>query len=236
MLPISDDNRGRRSQPYVIWALIVINVLVFIYESLLDERDLAALFDQWAVIPAEISSGNLVYTLVTCAFLHGSWLHLGGNMLFLWIFGDNVEDVMGHTRFLVFYVLVAVIASGVQVAISPESTVPLVGASGAIAGVLAAYIVMFPRGRIHTIVFLGIFFTAIMLPAWMMIGYWIVIQVISGVGTLGVENATGGVAFFAHIGGFFAGLALVWLFRDRERLERQHRRRRTYDGQSWRLR
>ncbi|HWV23138.1 MAG TPA: rhomboid family intramembrane serine protease [Thermomicrobiales bacterium] len=234
MLPISDDNRGRRSQPYVVWTLIAINVVIFAYEFVLDQHALNDLFARWAVIPAEVSSGHLLYTLVTCAFLHGSWLHLGGNMLFLWIFGDNVEDVMGHTRFLIYYLLTAIIASAAQVLVNPDSTTPLVGASGAISGVLAAYIVMFPRGRIRTLVFLGVFFTAIMVPAWLMIGYWILLQLLSGLSTLGVDDVSGGVAFFAHIGGFIGGLALVGLFRDRGRLERQRTRRRTYDGQSWR--
>lgn len=237
MLPISDDNRGRRGRPYVVWALIAINVVVYLYESLLDDRALSALLERWAVIPAEVSSGHLLYTLVTCAFLHGSWLHLGGNMLFLWIFGDNVEDVMGHVKFLLFYLLTAVVASYAQVLVSPDSTVALVGASGAISGVLAAYIVMFPSGRIRTVIFLGIFFTMAMLPAWLMIGYWILLQVISGVSSLGIDQqVNGGVAFFAHIGGFLAGLALVWFFRDRDRLEMQRARRGEYNGQSWRLR
>lgn len=237
MLPISDDNRGRRSDPYVVWALIAINVVIFLYESLLDQRALFDFLDRWAAVPAEVSSGQALYTLVTCAFLHGSWLHLGGNMLFLWIFGDNVEDVMGHVKFLIYYLLTAGFASYAQVLIAPESTTPLVGASGAISAVLAAYLVMFPRGRVVTLVFLGIFFTTFMMPAWLMIGYWILIQLISGFSSLGIENeVNGGVAFFAHIGGFFAGLVLVWLFRDRDRLERQRARRRQHDTGSWRLR
>lgn len=237
MLPISDDNRGRRSDPYVVWALIAINVVIFLYESLLDQRALLDFLDRWAAVPAEVSSGQALYTLVTCAFLHGSWLHLGGNMLFLWIFGDNVEDVMGHVKFLIYYLLTAGLASYAQVLIAPESTTPLVGASGAISAVLAAYLVMFPRGRVVTLVFLGIFFTTFMMPAWLMIGYWILIQLISGFSSLGIENeVNGGVAFFAHIGGFFAGLVLVWLFRDRDRLERQRARRRQHDTGSWRLR
>lgn len=225
MLPISDDNRGRRRQPYVVWALIVINVLIWIYEWLLSPAQLNDLLAQWAVIPAEISSAQALFTLVTSAFLHGSWLHLGGNMLFLWIFGDNVEDVMGHAKFLIFYLLTAIAAGYAQVLVSPDSMVPVVGASGAISGVLAAYIVMFPSGKIRTLIFLGIFVTMTMLPAWIIIGYWILLQVIAGVSTLGIDQAGGGVAFFAHIGGFVAGLALVWIFRDRGRLEAQHRQR-----------
>jgi membrane associated rhomboid family serine protease len=227
MLPISDDNRGRRKQPIMAWTLIVINVLIYTYQWMLDDRALLELYDRWATVPVEISSGQAFYTLVTCAFLHGSWFHLGSNMLFLWIFGDNVEDVMGHAKFLIFYLLTAGAASYAQVLIDTDSRVPLVGASGAISGLLAAYIVLFPRGQIRTLIFLGIFVTMTMLPAWIMIGYWIVLQVISGVGSLGALNEQGGgVAFFAHIGGFVAGLALVWFFRDKRRLEEQRASRR----------
>lgn len=235
MLPISDDNRGRRNRPVVAWALIIINVLIYAYQWTLDGRALNLFLDRWATVPAEISSGQALFTLVTCAFLHGSWFHLGSNMLFLWIFGDNVEDVMGHGKFLVFYLLTAAAASYAQVLIDTTSRVPLVGASGAISGVLAAYIVLFPKGQIRTLIFLGIFVTMTMLPAWIMIGYWILLQVISGVGSLGaIGDQGGGVAFFAHIGGFIAGLALVWFFRDKRRLEEQHAARRgVVAGQRW---
>lgn len=227
MLPISDDNRGRASQPVVSWALIAINILIYMYQWTLDDRGLLQLFNQWAVVPAEVSAGQAMFTLVTCTFLHGSWFHLGSNMLFLWVFGDNVEDVMGHAKYLIFYLLTGAAASYAQVLIDPDSRIPLVGASGAISALLAAYIVLFPRGQIRTLIFLGIFVTATMLPAWIMIGYWVVIQVVSGVGSLGaVDDQGGGVAFFAHIGGFVAGLALVWFFRDRRRLEAQHAARR----------
>lgn len=223
MLPISDDNRGRHTQPVVTWALIAINVLVYFYQATLGRRELAEFLDNWAVLPAEITSGQAFFTLITCAFLHGSWFHLGSNMLFLWIFGDNVEDVMGHVKYLVFYLLTAIAASYAQVLVDRESEIFLVGASGAVSGLLAAYIVMFPHGRINTLIILGIFITMTSLPAWIMIGYWIVIQVISGVGTLGtIGDAGGGIAFFAHIGGFVAGLALVWLFRDKRRQDAQN--------------
>lgn len=225
MLPISDDNRGRRSQPVVTWALIAINVLVFLYQWLLSERDHAQFLDNWAVIPAEITAGQGLFTLLTCAFLHGSWFHLGSNMLFLWIFGDNVEDVMGHVKYGVFYLLTAALASYAQVLIDPDSMIPLVGASGAVSGLLAAYIVLFPHGKIRTLIIFGFFISAIMLPAWIMIGYWILLQVISGIGSLGGVGAGGGVAFFAHIGGFAAGLILVWAFRDKKRQDAQNRAR-----------
>jgi membrane associated rhomboid family serine protease len=222
VLPISDDNRGRRTRPIVTWALIAVNVLVYVYEWLLDDQAYFEFLDRWATVPLEISSGQALFTLVTCAFLHGSWFHLGSNMLFLWIFGDNVEDVMGHIKYLVFYLLTAIGASYAQVLVDPESRIPMVGASGAVSGLLAAYIVMFPHGRIRTLIIFGIFITVTMIPAWMMIGYWIVLQVISGLGSLNtIGDSGGGVAFFAHIGGFVAGLVLVWVFRDKRRLEAQ---------------
>jgi membrane associated rhomboid family serine protease len=235
VLPISDDNRGRRTRPLVSYALIAINVLVYLYQSLLNEVDLLRFLNDWAAIPAEIDAGQAYYTLLTCTFLHGSWFHLGSNMLFLWIFGDNVEDVMGHVKYLIFYLLTGVAASAAQVFIDPNSLVPLVGASGAISGVLAAYIVLFPRGRIVTLIFLGVFFTSMMLPAWVMIGYWIVLQLISGLGSLGaIGEQAGGVAFFAHIGGFVAGLALVWLFRDPKRQREQNLAREGgFDQRRW---
>lgn len=222
MLPISDDNRGRRTQPIVTWLLIAANILVYAYQFSLSEAAHLRFLNDWAVIPAEITAGQAYFTLVTTAFLHGSWFHLGSNMLFLWIFGDNVEDVMGHVKYLAFYLLTAVAASAAQVMVDPESRVPMVGASGAVSGLLAAYIVMFPHGRILTLVIFGIFITMTMLPAWVMIGYWILLQFINGVASLNVVGEQGGgVAFFAHIGGFVAGLVLVWFFRDKRRLAAQ---------------
>lgn len=219
MLPLSDDNRGRRTLPVVTWALIAINVIVYAYQAFLSPADHAAFLDQWATVPSEIMDGKAFYTLLTCAFLHGSWFHLGSNMLFLWIFGDNVEDVFGHVKYVIFYIACAVGASMAQVLVSQSSDIPLVGASGAVSGLLAAYIVLFPNGKIRTLLTLGVFVTLTMLPAWMMIGYWFLLQVISGVLSLNqVGGESGGVAFFAHIGGFVVGLALVMLFRDRDRV------------------
>ena len=234
MLPISDDNRGRARWPIVTWVLIVINILIYVYQWALDEDALWRFLGQWAAVPAEISSGQALFTLVTCAFLHGSWLHLGSNMLFLWIFGDNVEDVMGHAKYLVFYLITATGASYAQVLIDPDSRIPLVGASGAVSGLLAAYIVLFPHGRIQTLIFFGFLITTIMVPAWIMIGYWILLQVISGVASLSPVEEPAGVAFFAHIGGFVAGLVLVWFFRDRRRLEEQRLARQgLVDARRW---
>ena len=223
MMPLSDDNRGRRSTPVVTWVLIALNVLVFLYELTLGESGLNQFYIDYGIIPREISNGQDLWTLLTSMFLHGGWLHIAGNMLFLWVFGDNVEDVMGHARYLVFYLLCGVAAGLSQVVIDPNSTVATIGASGAISGLLAAYIVCFPKGRVLTGVFVGFLITTFMLPAWMMIGYWIVLQVISGVVSLGPDTSAtgGGVAFFAHIGGFVAGLILVWPFRQKDRVEHQ---------------
>jgi membrane associated rhomboid family serine protease len=149
--------------------------------------------------------------LLTHMFLHGSWMHLLGNMWFLWIFGNNVEDSMGRLRFVVFYLACGLAAALIQVFVTPASGVPMVGASGAISGVMGGYVVLYPRARVYTLVPLGFVFTTIVLPAWTMIGYWALIQVVSGVGSLGAENE-GGVAFWAHVGGLVAGIVLVKLF------------------------
>jgi membrane associated rhomboid family serine protease len=170
-------------------------------------------------------------------FLHGGLLHIGGNMLFLWVFGDNVEDVMGHARYLAFYLLTGIAAGLTQVVANPDSTVATIGASGAISGLLAAYLVCFPKGRILTGVFIGFIITTVMLPAWMMIGYWIVLQVISGLVSLGPAGAAdSGVAWFAHIGGFVAGLILVFPFRRRDRVEFQRETRSRPDTRARRAR
>ncbi len=235
MIPLSDDNRGRRSTPYVTFALIGINILIFFYQLTLSERELLLFFREWGAVPALVTEEGRWFTLLTSTFLHGGWLHLGGNMLFLWVFGDNVEDVMGHVGYLIFYLLTGVAASATQVYLDTSSEIPLVGASGAISGVLGAYIVLFPHGRIITLLFIGFFVTTFMLPAWAMIGYWIVLQFIQGFASLSVRTMeTGGVAFFAHVGGFIAGVALVWLFRDQDRLEHQRRARHgVVPGRRW---
>jgi membrane associated rhomboid family serine protease len=223
MMPLSDDNRGRRRAPVVTWVLIALNVLVFVYQLTLGEQGLNQFYVDYGIIPREISDGQDLWTLLTSMFLHGGWLHIAGNMLFLWVFGDNVEDVMGHVRYVAFYLLTGVGAGLAQVLANPDSTVPTIGASGAISGLLAAYLVCFPHGRVLTGVFIGFLITTIMLPAWMMIGYWIVLQVISGVASLGPETTAteGGVAWWAHIGGFVAGLVLVWPLRHKDRVEFQ---------------
>jgi membrane associated rhomboid family serine protease len=216
MFPIGDENRGIRSRPYVTYGILALNIVVFLYQLTLTQPDLERFFTDWGAVPAEISHGDNLITLITSMFMHGGWLHIAGNMLFLWVFGDNVEDTMGHVKYLFFYVICGLAAGGLQVMVSPDSRSPLIGASGAISGVLAAYLVLFPRGKIRTILLLGIPIM-VLVPAWGMIGYWIVIQFINGILSLGVQTRdTSGVAYFAHIGGFIAGAALVFLFRDRD--------------------
>ena len=160
------------------------------------------------------------WTVLTSMFMHGGWLHLIGNMVFLWVFGNNIEDVMGHGKFLIFYLLCGVVAAATQTFVSPHSLVPMVGASGAISGVLGAYILLYPNVRVHTLILLPFFITTVALPAWVMLGYWILIQVLSGLGSLS-EIEKGGVAFFAHVGGFIAGLVLVKLFASEDVLRRR---------------
>jgi membrane associated rhomboid family serine protease len=224
VLPIADENRGQRLTPWVNYGLIAANFLVFFYELTLSPVELSNFLLRWGLVPAEVSNRHDLYTLLTDLFLHGGWLHIFGNMLFLWIFGDNVEDTMGHARYLLFYLLCGLAGNLGQVLIDPQSTVPLVGASGAISGVLAAYLVMFPLGKIRTLFLIGWIPIILLVPAWIQIGLWILLQFVNGLAAIGgrtAETGGGGVAYFAHIGGFLAGLTLVWIFRDRSAYERQ---------------
>ncbi|MGE5813512.1 MAG: rhomboid family intramembrane serine protease, partial [Acidobacteriota bacterium] len=165
--------------------------------------------------------GRQPWNVITSMFLHGSWMHLIGNMWFLWLFGNNIEDSMTRPRFLVFYLLSGLAAAFLQVALQPDSTVPMVGASGAISGVMGAYLVLYPRVRVYTWVPLGFFMTSIALPAWVMLFYWIALQFVGGVGSI-ASAQKGGTAFWAHVGGFAAGALLVLVFRRRDRV-RSHR-------------
>jgi membrane associated rhomboid family serine protease len=207
MLPLGDDNSDRRTIPFVTYALIAINVLVFVLLELPQGQNLDAFLTRWGTIPAQIVAGNGLLTLITSMFLHGGWLHLGSNMLFLWIFGDNVEDAFGHVMYLVFYFVCGIVANLAQALAAPTATVPGVGASGAIAGVMGAYIVMFGANRVR--VLLGRTITTV--PSYVMIGLWIVLQFVSGFGSVG--DTGGGVAYWAHIGGFVAGVVLAFLLR-----------------------
>jgi membrane associated rhomboid family serine protease len=188
----------------VTYALIAINVLVFVLLELPQGENLDAFLNRWGTIPAQIVAGNGLLTLITSMFLHGGWLHLGSNMLFLWIFGDNVEDAFGHVLYLVFYLVCGIAASLAQVLVDTGSTIPGVGASGAIAGVLAAYIVLF-GGRPVRVLMRGVLTNV---PSYVMIGLWIVTQLVAGFG-----GQSDGVAYWAHIGGFIAGLVLTFLLR-----------------------
>ncbi|HUG15686.1 MAG TPA: rhomboid family intramembrane serine protease [Thermomicrobiales bacterium] len=238
MIPIGDEIRGKIRPQIVVALLILANIGVFIYQLSLAAEGSGALdrfFVSWGVIPQEIRAMQDIYsgidapiwvTVFSSMFIHGGWLHLGGNMLFLWVFGDNVEDAMGHVRFLIFYLLGGIGAVALQVAIAPDSTVPMVGASGAISGVMAAYLLLFPGARVRVLVFLGIFVTIIALPALLVIGFWIVLQFLAGYAMLGPETShSGGVAYWAHIGGFLTGVVLVWVFRDPRAVQRLRRAR-----------
>jgi membrane associated rhomboid family serine protease len=222
VLPIGDEHNGRVRTPFVTYVLIALNILIFLFQITLPDPALREFIFRWGAIPAQISQGQDLYGLLSSMFLHGGWMHIIGNMLFLYVFGDNVEDAMGHARFLVFYLLCGLAAGGAQVWIDSTSQIPLVGASGAISGVLGAYIVLFPHGRIRTLIFLGYFVTVMLIPAWVQIGVWIVLQLLNGFLSLGVRTEeTGGVAFWAHVGGFVAGAALVFLFKDQSSVDRQ---------------
>ncbi len=206
MFPIGDDNQEVRSTPVITWGLIALNVFVFVVELAVG-RGLDRFIYQWGLLPVEISSGRDLHTLLTSMFLHGGITHILGNMLFLWVFGDNVEDRLGHVRFLIFYLATGLAASAAHVLVDPASAIPTVGASGAISGVLGAYIVLFRSNRVR--VLLGYFVTDV--PAWAMIGFWAAQQFIATFTTIGNTNLTrgGGIAYAAHAGGFVAGVILV---------------------------
>jgi membrane associated rhomboid family serine protease len=214
MIPLRDIIPSR-TVPVVTIALIAVNVLVFVYEFLLGDS-LDVFLATWALIPAQF---HLV-TMVTSMFLHGGFLHVAGNMLYLWIFGDNVEDRMGHGRFLVFYLLCGAAAAIAQTLMQPDSLIPMVGASGAIAGVMGAYFVLYPHSRIVTLVPIFFFIQLVEIPAIFFLGIWFLMQFLSGVGSITSATAGqpgGGVAFWAHVAGFAAGLVGVFLFRKPER-------------------
>ena len=207
MMPIGDDNSARRTFPLVTYALIALNVLFFLVE--LSGGD--AFIMKWAFVPSRFlaNPGADFLTLFTSMFMHAGWVHLGGNMLYLWIFGDNVEDRFGHVKFIIFYLLCGLAATFAQLAFSVGSKVPNLGASGAIAGVLGAYILLFPQGKVRVLQGQQV----IQVPALIVIGLWIILQFFSGVGSIAQSADTGGVAYMAHIGGFVAGIVLTFLLR-----------------------
>ena len=240
MFPYRDENPTEKPAIITV-AIIIANALVFILlQGAGAQGPLAHSVCELGLIPGELlrtaKPGSGVelapgiaclvgvapkyWTVITSMFTHGGWLHLIGNMLFLWVFGNNVEDAMGHGKFIVFYLLCGIAAAATQTLLSPHSIVPMVGASGAISGVLGAYLLLYPNVRVHTLIILPIYITSVALPAWVMLGYWAVLQLLSALAGLS-EIQKGGVAFFAHVGGFLAGLLLIRLFASDEVLRRR---------------
>jgi membrane associated rhomboid family serine protease len=237
MFPYHDENKTQRT-PYITLVLIALNVIAWlVVQGAGAALPLARSVCELGLIPGELTAsvapgtafpmggglacltdpGRQIHNLITSMFLHGSWMHLLGNMWFLWLFGNNIEDSMTRPRFLAFYLLAGLGAALAQVIADPSSNVPMVGASGAISGVMGAYLVLFPSVRVFTLVPLGFFITSIALPAWAMLIYWAVLQVFGGVTSIVSEQA-GGVAFWAHLGGFLAGVVLIKLFERRDLL------------------
>ncbi|MCS7172130.1 MAG: rhomboid family intramembrane serine protease [Armatimonadetes bacterium] len=219
MIPLRDSLPSRRT-PITMLTLLVTNILVFLYTAGLESPwEIQAFFETYGLVPARILGPDPpYYTLFTSMFLHGGWLHLAGNMLYLWIFGNNVEDATGHVGFLAFYVLCGLAAAFAQILIQPTSRVPMVGASGAIAGVLGGYLVLYPRARILALVPLGFFLHLTEVPAILFLPMWFLLQLVYGIASLGVRSEFGGgVAFWAHIGGFVAGLVCIRVFARRTR-------------------
>jgi membrane associated rhomboid family serine protease len=238
VFPIRDDN-PHFTTPVATYGLIGLNVLAWILlQGFGTEPALSSSVCRLGLIPADVlgtvpagtsvpigpdtactlAGGGSWHTVITSMFMHGGWMHLIGNMWFLWIFGNNVEDAMGHARFVVFYLLCGIAAAALQTSLQPDSVIPMVGASGAIGGVMGAYVVMYPRVNVHLFVVLGFYVNTFAVPAYFMLGYWILLQLVSGAMSVGAEG--GGVAFWAHVGGFFAGALLSFVFRNREMLAR----------------
>jgi membrane associated rhomboid family serine protease len=218
-IPLRDISRRPVHPPVVTVSIIVINVLVFFLE--LTGGD--AFVQRWSVIPADIVAGQNWVTILTSMFMHGGWMHIIGNMVFLWAFGPAIEDAMGHFRYLVFYLLGGVVAALAQIAAASTSTVPSLGASGAIAAVMGAFLITYPRDRIRTLLFLGWFIQVTVLPASLLIGIWFVIQLFSQVGSVVTTQSgqSGGVAYMAHIGGLIFGFVTARLFEDSRRIAAQ---------------
>ncbi|MGH7614801.1 MAG: rhomboid family intramembrane serine protease [Gemmatimonadales bacterium] len=240
MIPFRDENPTIRPAVVTV-AIVALNVLAWVFlEGLGTERALTAAVCNYGLIPGEVlqllppgsgiqmgpgafclvDPGPQYWTVLSSMFMHGGWMHIIGNMVFLWVFGNNIEDAMGHGRFAVFYLVCGVAAAAAQIAVNPTSAIPMVGASGAISGVLGGYLLLYPRVRVHALLALGIYFSRITLPAYVMLGYWILLQILGSLPALGGQE-TGGTAFLAHIGGFVAGLVLIRLFAKREYLEQR---------------
>jgi rhomboid family protein len=213
MMPIGDDNSGRRGTPVVTYGLIALNVLIFFLE--LSAGD--SFIMEWAFVPARFLANPILEstTIFSSMFMHASWLHLGGNMLYLWIFGDNVEDNFGAIKYLIFYLLCGIGATMLQLFFSMNSNIPNLGASGAIAGVLGAYLIMFPGKPVRVLAYNYI----TQMSALVVIGFWFVLQLFNGVGAIAAAADEGGVAYMAHVGGFATGFLLSFVFRDSSRLQ-----------------
>jgi membrane associated rhomboid family serine protease len=217
MIPLRDSEPSL-STPFVTISLITVNALVFFYELSLDRFSLNHLIAAHGLIPGRLH----LDAFVTSMFLHGGWLHLIGNMWFLWIFGDNIEDILGHAKYLLFYLLCGVAAALVHVAFNGDSRLPTIGASGAIAGVMGAYLVKFRHSRVVTLVPIFFFLTTMEIPAVYILLYWFVVQLVSGFGSIGYSQLSqGGVAWFAHVGGFLAGMLLILVMRPAGRYQRR---------------
>ncbi|HZO41660.1 MAG TPA: rhomboid family intramembrane serine protease [Methylomirabilota bacterium] len=228
MIPLKDDVPSSRV-PYVTIGLIALNVLVFLYQASIgiggDPRAAEAFAFEFGAVPCRITGAcpadfpSPYVTIFTSMFLHGGLLHVGGNMLYLWIFGDNVEDTLGHVRFIALYLAAGVVAALTQIAVAPRSPVPMIGASGAVSGVLGAYIMLFPFAGVHMLILIGFFARIMRWPALVVLGLWILVQFVSGILTFSSSawggGEAGGTAWFAHIGGFLAGMALLFLMRPR---------------------
>ena len=216
MIPLRDDN-PTSTFAFVTVILIALNAVAFLYELTLPSAEhINAFFADFALTPARLThapSGPVYLSVFTSMFLHGGWMHIIGNMLYLWIFGNNIEDSVGHFKFIIFYLLCGIAAVGAQVAASPNSNVPMIGASGAVSGVLGAYLLLFPRARVLVLFPIFIFWRIFYVPAVLLLALWFALQLFSGWATLGA--AGGGVAFWAHVGGFVAGLALIPIFKKR---------------------
>lgn len=211
IFPIGDDNINGGYKPYVAYTFLAINVMIFLYQITLGAQGIDNFLNTFGGIPAEITTGVDTFTLITSMFLHGGWMHIIGNMIFLWIFADNIEAIIGNLPFLIFYVIGGLVASAAHIFTDPDSMIPVVGASGAISAVMGTYLVMFPKSRIKLIFIM--FFRTFYLPAFVFLGFWFAQQLFSGVGTMSSEAGGGGVAWWAHIGGFVYGVAMGFLIK-----------------------
>ena len=207
MFPIRDHNPSRRPA-YVTYCIMALNIAVFLamLPSYSNNQALYDIYSQWALVPARVSSGDGSYTFITSMFMHAGFMHLAGNMLFLWIFGDNLEDEMGHGKYLGFYLFCGVAAGVAQFMTGTTSRVPMVGASGAIAGIMGAYLLLYPKAKIDILLIFIVFFNVFTVPAWVMLGIWAVLQLFGGISA----TEAGGVAYMAHLGGFVAGIIVVY--------------------------